>query len=161
MATVDCFEDLIIWQEAKELTLLIYTNFKQSKDFGFRDQIQRAAVSIMNNIAEGFERGTDPDFIKFLFFSKASAGEVRSMLYLARELNYLEKNEADNLIIKTRRISGSIGNFIKYLKQSKNKDTKDIKSAEFRKKRPFHPLTFFPPDPSTHWLSDPNNPQNP
>lgn len=100
---------------------MIYTAFQQSKDFGFRDQIQRAAVSIMNNIAEGFERGSDPDFIRFLFISKSSAGEVRSMLYLARDLGYLEQKDVDNLIIKTRRISGSIGNFIKYLKQSKSK----------------------------------------
>lgn len=131
MAKVDQFEDLVIWIEAKELTLLVYNAFQQSKDFGFRDQMQRAAVSIMNNIAEGFERGSDLDFQRFLYFAKASAGEVRSMLYLAIELNYIEKDKAELLIIKTRRISGSIGNFIKYLKKSDKKKIKAPKTPEF------------------------------
>lgn len=119
MSRIDKFEDLIIWQEAKELTVSIYLSFKLLKDYAFKDQIQRASVSIMNNIAEGFERGSDKDFSRFLFISKASAGEVRSMLYLASELKYLEPDKSDNLINQVRKLSGSIGNFIKYLNKPK------------------------------------------
>ncbi len=84
------FEDIIAWQKAKTLSLLIYDNFKDSRDFSFRDQIQRAAISIMNNIAEGFERRGDKQFKNFLFIAKGSCGEVRSMLYLALELKYMD-----------------------------------------------------------------------
>ncbi len=80
------FEDVIAWQKAKELTIQIYKLFEQSKDFGFKDQIQRASVSIMNNIAEGFERKSNNEFRQFLFVAKGSCGEVRSMLILAKDL---------------------------------------------------------------------------
>lgn len=87
------FEDIISWQKAKELNILIYSEFKDCKDFSFRDQIQRASVSIMNNIAEGFERNGNKEFKNFLYISKGSCAEVRSMLYLAHDLQYLEKEE--------------------------------------------------------------------
>ena len=77
---IDRFEDIIAWQKAKSLTLNIYTLFAESKDFGFKDQIQRASVSVMNNIAEGFERKTNKEFKYFLFVAKGSCGEVRSMI---------------------------------------------------------------------------------
>lgn len=83
----DRFEDIIAWQKAKELTIQVYQLFENSKDFGFKDQIQRASVSVMNNIAEGFERKSNNEFKHFLFIAKGSCGEVRSMLYLAKELN--------------------------------------------------------------------------
>lgn len=86
---IEKFEDIIAWQKAKELTLTVYTVFKANRDYAFRDQIQRASISIMNNIAEGFERGSNPDFRKFLFIAKGSCGEVRSMLMIAEELGYL------------------------------------------------------------------------
>jgi len=70
---IDRFEDIIAWQKAKELAIKIYSHFKDSKDFGFRDQIQRASVSVMNNIAEGFERKSDKEFIQFLFMQKVPA----------------------------------------------------------------------------------------
>ena len=116
MSKIENFEDLIIWQEAKVLTITIYKIFTDSRDFGFKDQIQRASVSMMNNIAEGFERGSDKDFSRFLFIAKASAGEVRSMLYLASELKYIDFDKSQELINQARKLSGSIGNFIKYLK---------------------------------------------
>lgn len=81
------FEDIIAWQKAKTLVLLIYKNFNESKDFGFKDQIQRASLSIMNNIAEGFERQSNNEFKRFLLYAKGSCGEVRSMLYIAKDLN--------------------------------------------------------------------------
>ena len=117
MATIEKFENLIIWQEAKELTMEVYQSLESLKDFGFKDQIQRASVSIMNNIAEGFERGSDTDYVRFLFYAKGSAGEVRSMLYLANELNYIDEEKSGYLIEKLRKLSGSISNFIKYLKK--------------------------------------------
>ncbi len=87
------FEDLLIWQRAKELTLLIYSTFENSKDYSFKKQIERAAVSIMNNIAEGFERRSNKDFKQFLFFAKGSSVEVRNMLHLAVELKYISRDK--------------------------------------------------------------------
>lgn len=91
------FEDAIAWQKAKLLAVSIYVLFKDVKDYGFKDQIQRAAVSVMNNIAEGFERRSNKEFIQFLYIAKGSCGEVRSMLVLALELNYIDKSEFENL----------------------------------------------------------------
>ncbi|AKM82268.1 MAG: S23 ribosomal protein [Berkelbacteria bacterium GW2011_GWE1_39_12] len=88
---IEKFEDIIAWQKAKELTLLSYRNFSCIKDYSFKDQINRASVSVMNNIAEGYERMGDKEFKKFLYISKGSCGEVRSMLYLALELKYIDK----------------------------------------------------------------------
>jgi four helix bundle protein len=92
----DRFEDLDAWQVSRELANLIYALGRESglsKDYGFKDQIQRAAVSVMNNIAEGFERGSNKDFAKFLFIARGSVGEVRSMLYLAADQNYISAEQ--------------------------------------------------------------------
>lgn len=89
MATIEKFEDLICWQRARELTRGVYQNFRDCRDYGFRDQIQRASVSVMSNIAEGFERGTQQEFINYLFIAKGSAGEVRAQLYAALDAGYL------------------------------------------------------------------------
>ena len=89
MATVEKFEDLICWQRARELTKAIYETFKDCRDFGFKDQIQRAAVSVMSNIAEGFERGTQQELINYFFIAKGSAGEVRCQLYVALDAGYI------------------------------------------------------------------------
>ena len=83
------FEDIIAWQKSKELSLLIYREFKNCRDYGFRDQVQRAVISIMNNIAEGYERNSNKEFRNFLFISKGSSGEVRSMLYISKDLGYI------------------------------------------------------------------------
>ena len=91
------FEELWIWQEARKLVAEIYRDFRSgrgSKDYGFRGQIQDAGVSIMNNIAEGFERITDPDFARFLDVAKGSCGEVRSMYYTAEDLGYIDSQPA-------------------------------------------------------------------
>ncbi len=115
MASVKKFEELFIWIEAKDLVLEIYQLFKTNRDFAFRDQIQRAAVSVMNNIAEGFERSSDIEFKRFLFIAKASCGEVRSMIYLAKELGYIQEKNHTELLERSSRLSSSIMNFIKYL----------------------------------------------
>ena len=85
---IEKFEDIISWQKAKEMTKIIYAELSSCKDFGFRNQIERASVSIMNNIAEGFERKSNKEFKQFLFIAKGSCGEVCSMLCLGKELEY-------------------------------------------------------------------------
>jgi four helix bundle protein len=114
--TIKRFEDLIVWQKSQDLAMQIYTNFSSLKDYGFRDQISRASVSISNNIAEGFERGSNADFKRFLYFSLGSNSEVRSMLYLSEKLNYLEKAKVDELIIQTNEVSKMLYAFIKSMK---------------------------------------------
>lgn len=89
MSSVEKFEDLICWQKSRELTREVYKTFKNCRDYGFKDQIQRASVSIISNIAEGFESGTKQELINYLYISKASAGEVRSQLYVAIDANYI------------------------------------------------------------------------
>lgn len=115
MMKIERFEDILAWQKAKELTKNIYLLLVQMKDYGFKDQIQRASVSIMNNIAEGFERRSDREFKHFLFVAKGSCGEVRSMLLLAKELEYIEQEICDTLIAETEQISKMLSNFIKTL----------------------------------------------
>ncbi len=110
------FEDIIAWQKAKIMTLKIYSDFKDSRDYGFKDQICRASLSVMNNIAEGFERKSDKEFTHFLFIAKGSCGEVRSMLNLAEELKYLEEDEYKTLSTLANEISKMISGLIKTLK---------------------------------------------
>lgn len=112
---IERFEDILAWQRAKELTKNIYLLLAKSNDYGFKDQIQRAAVSIMNNIAEGFERRSDKEFKQFLYVAKGSCGETRSMLLLAKELAILESSICENLILETEQISKMLSNFIKTL----------------------------------------------
>ena len=109
------FEEIIAWQKAKEMTTQIYTLLKDNKDYGFKDQIQRSSVSIMNNIAEGFERRSNIEFRQFLFIAKSSCGEVRSMLYLARSLDYLSESDFINLLNNSVEISKTLSGLIKTL----------------------------------------------
>lgn len=112
---IERFEDIIAWQMAKELTISIYTLFEKSTDFGFKDQIQRASVSIMNNIAEGFERKTNNEFKHFLYIAKGSCGEVRSMLIVTKELNKISLEQYTELFDKSEIISRMLSNLIKTL----------------------------------------------
>lgn len=112
---IDKFEDIIAWQKAKELTLIIYTIFRNNRDFSFRDQIQKAAVSIMNNIAEGFERNGNKELKKFLYISKGSCAEVRSMIILALELEYISKENYLKIYNLSIEISRMLSGFIKTL----------------------------------------------
>src|SRR3990167_7262752 len=89
MATIHKFEDLVCWQKSRELVKGVYKALQDCKDRGFTDQIQRAAVSVMSNIAEGFERGTQQEFLNYLFIAKGSAGEVRAQLYAALDIGYI------------------------------------------------------------------------
>jgi len=112
---VEKFEDLIMWQKAITLAKDIYTAFKDSRDFGFNDQIQRAAVSVSNNIAEGFERKAPGQFRYFLEIARGSCGEVRSMIYLALALNKISKSQFEDLLDQTRQLSKLLHTFIKHL----------------------------------------------
>jgi len=112
---IEKFEDILSWQKAKELTLIVYSEFADCRDFGFKDQIQRASVSVMNNIAEGFERKSNNEFKHFLFIAKGSCGEVRSMLYLANELKYLSTETSNKLFQLCLEISKLISGLIKTL----------------------------------------------
>jgi len=114
------FEDILVWQKAQDLSVLIYKNFSNNKDFGFRDQITKASVSISNNIAEGFERRTNPDFVRFLYFALASNSEVRSMLYLSERLNFLNELTTKELIDKTNEISKMLYGLIKSMDNRAN-----------------------------------------
>lgn len=121
------FEELEIWKEARRLTQIIYQLTKTdkfSRDFALRDQIRRAAVSIMSNIAEGFERGGNQEFLQFLYVAKASCGEVRSQLYVGLDQGYIISSDAEKSIVALRRLSGMIGNMISYLKRSGMKGEK-------------------------------------
>ena len=125
--TVRSFEELEIWKEARRLTGRIYRltrNPKFSKDFRLGGQIQRAVVSIMSNIAEGFERGGNQEFIQFLYIAKGSCGEVRSQLYVALDQDYVDPKEADELIESLKRLSIMISNLVDHLKHSGMKGEK-------------------------------------
>ena len=119
--TAERFEDLRIWQNARVQANGVYDSFGSdsvsSRDFGFRDQIQRCAVSVMNNIAEGFERRSDQDFARFLDIAKGSNGEVRSMLYLAEDRNYLPFQTAEEMRNFSEELSRAIESLSKHLRQ--------------------------------------------
>ena len=116
------FEDLIVWQKAQDFAVFIYKQFETSTDFGFRNQICRASISISNNIAEGFDRSSNPDFRRFLYFSLASNSEVKSMLYLAHRLGYITENEKIKLLEDSNEIgkilNGLINSISKKLPQN-------------------------------------------
>ena len=124
------FEDLEIWQQARYLSKEVYeiTNYELfNKDFRFRDQLRAASGSVMDNIAEGFERNGNKEFIQFLFIAKGSCGEVRSQLYRALDNNYIAKEKHNKLNSETLQISKSIFNFINYLKNSEITGHKNLK----------------------------------
>ncbi len=112
MGKIERFEDLIAWQKARELTRAIYEATRQgafAKDYGLSGQIQRAAVSIMSNIAEGFERGGRGEFHQFLSTAKASCAEVRSQLYVALDVGYLDKATFDGLMQQGEEVARIVG----------------------------------------------------
>lgn len=119
MGTIKNFEELAVWKMAREIVNMVYSDFRNCRDFGFRDQITRAGISIMNNIGEGFCRNSDAEFKQFLNISKGSTGEVKSMYYIAEDLNYITNEEALKRRDKSQQLINSISKFIQYLKSSK------------------------------------------
>jgi four helix bundle protein len=129
MATIQRFEDLMSWQKAREMNRLIYSVTKTggfAKDFGLRDQIRRASISIMSNLAEGFERGGDKEFVQFLSNAKAFCGEVRSQLYTALDGDYLTTAGFKELYERSIEVSRLISGFMQYLRRS------DLKGNKFK-----------------------------
>lgn len=124
---VESFEGLTAWNKARELVNKVYAITKKEKfckDFVLVSQIRRAEISVMSNIAEGFERGSNTELLQFLYIAKGSCGEVRCQLTIAFDQGYIDKNEFDNTHNLAKRVSGTIGNFINYLKASKMKGSK-------------------------------------
>jgi four helix bundle protein len=118
MPTIMRFEEIEAWQTARELTRLIYSlteETKFSRDFGLKDQIRRASVSIMSNISEGFESQTQLQFIRYLGLAKASAGEVRSQLYVSHDLEYISQEQFTKAFAMAEKASRQIARFIAYL----------------------------------------------
>ncbi len=121
MARIEKFEDLVSWQKARALTQRVYRATKSggfAKDFGLRDQIRRASVSILSNIPEGFERGGDKEFQQFLSVVKGSCAEVRAQLYVALDESYIEPKEFEELEALTVEISRLISGMMTYLASS-------------------------------------------
>ncbi len=121
MASVKCFEDLQAFQRARELTRQVYrvsSAGRFSRDYPLRDQIRRAAISVMSNIAEGFERDGDREFVQFLSTAKGSCGEVRAQLYAAMDQGYVDEEQFDALSARVVEISRMLARLIEYLKQS-------------------------------------------
>jgi len=127
------FEDLEVWKSSRELTGMIYrvtSDGAFSKDFGLRDQIRRAAVSVMSNIAEGYERGGNQELIQFLSIAKGSCGEVRCQLYVAMDQQYVSEKECEKMIDLFKKLSIMINNFMEYLKGSPFKGVKFKKPVQ-------------------------------
>jgi four helix bundle protein len=121
MGKIERFEDIEAWKEARMLTKQIYELTEQgrfAKDFGLRDQMRRAAVSIMSNIAEGFERDGDKEFGQFLSLAKGSVGELRAQVYVALDAGYIKQDQFDHLTAHCIRVSRLLAGFMKYLRLS-------------------------------------------
>jgi len=113
------FEDLKVWLKSKDLAVEIYKLFADSKNFGFKDQITRSALSIPSNIAEGYERESNKELIRFLFIAKGSCGELRTQLLVAKEINYISNSKADKMVNETMEISYMLSALIKTRKSFK------------------------------------------
>ena len=121
MPTLRNFEDIEAWKKGRALTKSIYSITSQgpfAKDFGLKDQIRRASVSIISNIAEGYERGGDKEFIQFLSLAKGSAGEVRAQLYVAYDAGFITQPQLDQLQSQVKEVMLLIAGFMRYLAAS-------------------------------------------
>jgi len=116
MSFAERFEELEIWQQARTLNRIVYSLLQKCDDYSFRDQMRRASLSAMNNIAEGFERRTKKDFAHFLDLAKGSAGEVRSMTFAAEDIRILDKAAAEQLRSEYEMLSRRIAGFQKHLR---------------------------------------------
>lgn len=129
MSGIHRFEDIEAWQKARELTKVIYTLSNDGQfacDFGLRDQIRRASVSIMSNIAEGFGRGGNKEFIQFLSTAKGSASEVQAQLYVALDAGYINQEQFQKLYSETDATARMIAGLLRYLQNS------DFKGAKYK-----------------------------
>ncbi|MDE3057878.1 MAG: four helix bundle protein [Bacteroidota bacterium] len=118
MSKIEKFEDLKVWKDSMRLATEIYRELKDLRDYGYRDQIQRAAVSIPSNIAEGYERQTNKEFIQFLFIAKGSCGELRTQIYLGIELEMIDNDKGKEMLQQTREISAMLYGLIQTRKRN-------------------------------------------
>jgi four helix bundle protein len=121
MATAKSFEELEVWKRGRTLASELYGRSSQghfARDFGLRDQIRRAAISIVSNIAEGFERGGNKEFIHFLYIAKGSAAELRSQLYVCLDLHYIDQREFEIFSEQLLSLSRQLNSLIRYLEQT-------------------------------------------
>ena len=121
-AKVNRFEDLRVYQSGRELVKAVYEVTRREsfrEDFSLTDQIRRAAISVMSNIAEGFERGSAIEFIQFLYIAKGSCGEVRAQIGIAHDLGYISASEQEHIVERCQKVSRMLASFIEYLKKGK------------------------------------------
>ena len=121
MPTFRSFEEIVAWQKARVLTAEVYAVTRDEsfrRDFGLRDQICRASVSVMSNVAEGFERGSRREFARFLRIARGSVGEVRAQLYVALDVGYLDADTFDGLAEQTRAITHMLNALIRHLDET-------------------------------------------
>jgi len=118
---IDSFEQIEAWKGARKLVREVYTKCSCCRDFGFRDQIQRASISVMSNIAEGFDRGSNKEFIQFLVIARGSASEVKSLTYAGQDIGHFTSTEFDELTTSCTNVSSMINGFIRYLKSTDRK----------------------------------------
>ena len=127
MGTIKSFEEIEAWHEARELTRQVYDLTRRNafaKDFGLKDQIQRSSVSVMSNIAEGFGRGSNKEFIQFLFIEKGSLAEVLSQLYVALDQDYIDRSKFTTAYEKAVEVARLITAFISSVEKSGKKGLK-------------------------------------
>ena len=132
MAKIEKFEDLEIWNKSREICIdieILFVTTNLGKRFSIRDQMDRSSGSIMDNIAEGFERNGNREFVNFLSFSKGSCGELKSQLYRALDKKLISQNEFENLAVKIELVKNKIGAFMKYLNST------EIKGLKFNNKQ--------------------------
>ena len=115
--TVEKFEDLEVWQESCRLSVKLYQLLRDSREYALKDQMLRASVSVASNIAEGFERGYNKEFIRFLYIAKASCAELRTQLYIGQRIACIENDAAEELIDCTKKISAMLYNLIQTRKE--------------------------------------------
>jgi four helix bundle protein len=133
VSKLNSFEELTVWQLSRELAKDIYGLTQREnfyKDYSLKDQINRSCGSVMDNIAEGFERGGNKEFCQFLYIAKGSNGEIRSQLYRAFDRNHLNKVEFESLKARAENISKQLSGFIHYLKNSDLKGEKFVREPE-------------------------------
>ena len=115
---IEKFEEIQAWKEARKLVMELHYRFKDCRDFAFKDQIQRAGISAMSNIAEGFDRNSNKEFVNFLLIARGSCSEIKSLLYAALDIGYLEENVFRSFYGQISKVGGLINGFISYLKSN-------------------------------------------
>ena len=118
---IERFEDVESWKEARLLVKEVYRSLHDCRDHGFTNQVQRAAISVMSNIAEGFDRGSNKEFIQFLIISRGSVAEVKSLLYAGCDIGYLDESTLHKFLSRCNKITSLLDGFLRFLKGSSRK----------------------------------------